>query len=158
LLDVEVTLNVFLKRVNRFGSRLVLLRLWHSTHYTGSGLWLLLPLYGVFFAGVYCTCCTLLHSAVELLFDTWVHICLLQLSEIETLKAGLKALEEQNQDTVPSILARIKNLALTPPHDFDKYEALALAQDLVRVSNTTHHAPREGDPLFCESPGNTSKT
>ncbi|KAK3745995.1 hypothetical protein QZH41_005779 [Actinostola sp. cb2023] len=46
-----------------------------------------------------------------------------QLTEMEILKARLKALEDQNQSTVPSILVKINSSALKLPQDFGKDQA-----------------------------------
>jgi hypothetical protein len=59
--------------------------------------------------------------------------------ELEALKARLKILEDQNQNTVVSLLSKINGLALKAPQDFDKYQVLAFAQELVRVATTTNH-------------------
>ena len=66
-------------------------------------------------------------------------VCLPQLPELEALKARIKAIEDQGQTTVASILGRINKLAIRPPADFDKYEALSLAQELVRVATIENH-------------------
>jgi len=44
-----------------------------------------------------------------------------------------------NKPTVASILEKVNALALKSPQDFDKYEALALAEQLVRIASISQH-------------------
>ena len=51
----------------------------------------------------------------------------------------MKALEEKNVVSVSSIVAKINAMALKSAADFDKLEALGIAQELVRVSALENH-------------------
>ena len=58
---------------------------------------------------------------------------------METLKARLKALEDLNKPSVEVLLRKINALALKSGSDFDKYETLQLAEELVTCASNTHH-------------------
>jgi len=58
---------------------------------------------------------------------------------VETIKARLKALEDLNKPSVEVLLRKISALAMKSGSDFDKYEALPLAEELVRCASNTHH-------------------
>ena len=54
-------------------------------------------------------------------------------------------MERQNKATLSSILARINALVLKRDADFDKYQALSLAQSLVHCAEDTNH---KKDPYY----------
>ena len=58
---------------------------------------------------------------------------------METLKARLKALEDLNRPSVEVLLRKTNALAMKSGSDFDKYEALQLAEELVSCASNSHH-------------------
>ena len=58
---------------------------------------------------------------------------------METLKASLQALEDLNKPSVDILLRKINALALKNGSDFERYEALQLAQELVACASNTNH-------------------
>ena len=58
---------------------------------------------------------------------------------MESLKARLQALEDFNKPSVDILLRKINALALKNGSDFDRYEALQLAQELVACASNTNH-------------------
>ena len=58
---------------------------------------------------------------------------------METLKARLKALQDLNKPSVEVPLRKINALAMKSGSDFDKYEALQLAEELVSCASNAHH-------------------
>ncbi|KXJ07495.1 hypothetical protein AC249_AIPGENE27546, partial [Exaiptasia diaphana] len=63
----------------------------------------------------------------------------LQAGDMNSLLARIKILEEQNKPSVQSIIAKVNALAFTSEANFDKYNALALAQSLVYCTQDTGH-------------------
>ena len=58
---------------------------------------------------------------------------------MEALKARLKALEDLNKPSVEMLLRKINALAMKSGPDFDKYEALQLAEELISCGSKAHH-------------------
>lgn len=61
------------------------------------------------------------------------------LNDLNALKARIKALEDKNKPSVESILKQINDLAMKSEIDFDKYEALDLAQSLAHCTQDSNH-------------------
>lgn len=58
---------------------------------------------------------------------------------METLKSRLKALEDLNRPSIEVLLHKINALALKSSSEFDKYEAMHLAEELVTCASNAHH-------------------
>ena len=58
---------------------------------------------------------------------------------METLKARLKALEDLKESSAEVLFHNINALAMKSSSDFDKYEAVKLAENLVSCAPHAHH-------------------